>query len=336
MSQGVSKTRYEVKELERLRRLFLEAPNTSGLADYWQDLELLELYDTTFARRIAWKWNSVMTELAHRHWRPPPSIARWIDWGCGTGVASETMIEAFGSQLPSEIVMTDRSARARQFARDKTRMLASSVTIHECAPQDLKISSTDLILLSHVLTELTAEQLRALNSQLALAGAVIWVEPGTPFCSRRLIQMRRELSQSFRIVSPCPHQGRCGVEDSENDWCHMFALPPKEVFQDPQWARLSKELNIDLRSLPTSFLVLESFAAGSSHHSRESSEHQKTKKQRLLARPRFYKGHAKVIVCEESGLKQLSLSEKLHKKEFKQWQKDSFFVEFTSDQDSDL
>jgi ribosomal protein RSM22 (predicted rRNA methylase) len=335
MSQGVSKTRAEVKELEKLRQLFLDAPKTEGLLDYWQDPDLLELYDKTFARRIGWKWSSVVSELSERLWYPSEPITRWVDWGCGTGVAAEIAIGAFRSHLPHEILLTDRSARARKFAQMKAMQHAPSLAIRECVPHELEFARTDLVLLSHVLTELTTEQFQTLTQQLLSAGTLIWVEPGTPFCSRRLVQVRKELSQHFHVVAPCPHQGICGAQDSEKDWCHLFAVPPKEVFQDPDWARFSKALNIDLRSLPTSFLVLEHKSLRQRNASSLSHEGTCLTKQRMIARPRFYKGHAKCIVCNESGLKEISLSEKDHKKQFKEWQRNCFFVEFTNAQDFD-
>ena len=335
MSQGVSKTRAEVKELEKLRQLFLDAPKNSGLADYWQDPELLELYDRTFARRIGWKWSSVVTELSQRLWSPPQTISRWVDWGCGTGVASEVVLESFKDNLPKEILVTDRSAKARRFAQKKAAIRAPSLTSLECAPQELHVSRTDLVLISHVLTELNPEQLQDLTQLLTSAGALIWIEPGTPFCSRRLVQVRKELSQHFHIVAPCPHQGTCGAEDSQKDWCHMFAAPPTEVFHNPDWARFSKTMNIDLRSLPTSFLVLEHKSLRGPVVSPHPAEHVQISKQRMIARPRFYKGHARFLLCNDSGLKEASLGEKQHKKDFKQWQRDSFFVEFTNVQDFD-
>lgn len=328
MSQGVSKTRAEVKELEKLRRLFLEAPASEGIADYWQDSNLLELYDNTFARRIGWKWNAVASELTQRNWYPEKSMTRWIDWGCGTGVATEVIASGFESHLPQKILLTDRSSKARQFAQAKLSQKFQAALFDECHPEQLNVVRSDLVLLSHVLTELNDIQLQALSTQLASAGTIIWVEPGTPFCSHRLIRLRNELSTDFNVVAPCPHQAKCTLENSEKDWCHMFAQPPKEVFHDPEWAQFSKTLNIDLRSLPTSFLVLE-------HKSVSSRYVSNAEKQRLIGRPRFYKGHAKLILCDESGVNESSLNERHYKREFKAWQRDSFFVELTNAPDSD-
>ena len=83
MKAGVPKSRAEVKDLEQLRQLFLDAPERSGVSDYWSDNSLLELYDSTFARRILWKWEAVVRELALKNCVPPPNASRWVDWGCG-------------------------------------------------------------------------------------------------------------------------------------------------------------------------------------------------------------------------------------------------------------
>lgn len=328
MRLGLSKTRAEVKELEKLRQLFLDAPKTEGLDDYWQDTELLQLYDITYARRIGWKWSAVVGELAQRGWAPDHKIERWIDWGCGSGIATEIFAQTYATRNPNPVLLSDRSQRARQFAQNKIKSQFPELTVHECPPEELTFKKTDLILISHVLTELNDSQLQRLTAQISTAGTIVWVEPGTPFCSRRLVGIRKELAADFSVISPCPHQSVCGLENSEKDWCHMFAQPPQDIFHDSDWSRFAKELNIDLRSLPTSFLVLErkdSIEANSASGQRK----------RLIGRPRFYKGQAKLILCDESGVRETSLQERWHKSDFKKWQRDSFCVELTNAQDSD-
>lgn len=330
MSQGVPKTRAEVKDLHRLRQLFLEAPNQKGLADYWSDSALLELYDATYARRIAWKWAAVLTELEEREWTPAAGIRRWIDWGCGSGVASEMMLQHFPSSAPNELIVSDRSTIARQYATTKLSALNSKLKVTPQTPESLNISTNDLLLISHVATELKEEQLSSLIAAIRKAGAVIWVEPGTPFCSEKLITARAALSEEFEIAAPCPHSLNCPLENKTGDWCHFFAPPPQDVFHDPLWARLSKELNIDLRSLPVSFLVLQDKSAPVSAAERNQTN------DRLLARPRYYKGYAKVMVCTADGeLTNPQLQANKYKREFKQWEKDCFYVELTNAQDSD-
>ena len=72
-------------KLEKLRSLFLEG---TGGVDYWEDASLVELYDWTFAQRIGWKWDAVLSELFARHWHPPfgarAGLGMWFrcGWPC--------------------------------------------------------------------------------------------------------------------------------------------------------------------------------------------------------------------------------------------------------------
>lgn len=77
--------------LRTLRDRFLNpAPG-----DYWRTLSDLEHYDISFARRIASKWDAVWEENLPVL---PASFSVW-DWGCGTGVATETLAAENGTYL---------------------------------------------------------------------------------------------------------------------------------------------------------------------------------------------------------------------------------------------
>lgn len=330
MSLGVSKTRAEVKDLQRLRQLFLEAPERQGLADYWEDESLLALYDTTYARRIGWKWSAVLNELAERRWQPPATIRRWIDWGCGSGIASEVLAEHQSFSHPAEITLSDRSVKAREFSARKISARTKGSIISKSSPENLIVHNTDLMLISHVVTELKSELFEDFLLRIASAGAIVWVEPGTPFCAEKLAQARAKLIEHFDLVAPCPHVLACPLQGSAKDWCHFFATPPSEIFQDSFWTQFAKEMNIDLRSLPVSFLVLQRKSQQIALETYSSG------KKRLIARPRFYKGCAKVLLCRADGTADVEqLEQRKYKQEFKDWQKDCFYAEITNDQDSD-
>jgi len=328
MKAGVPKTRIEVKDLERLRQLFLNAPEQTGVADYWSDPVLLALYDATFARRISWKWQAVLESLQAKGWHPPELDGRWIDWGCGSGVASEMLAEAFKLKAPSACLVSDRSLHAQKFTAEKLKKILPNTPILQASPQNLDIQDNDLVLLSHVLTELTDLQLTTLLRTIKRAHTILWVEPGTPFCSHRLISIRESLQAEFHVRAPCPHQSSCGLIGDTRNWCHFFAAPPSEIFQDSDWMHFSRELKIDLRSLPVSFLLLERKSDRSDDLSSDASG-------RMIGRPRFYKGHAKVLVCREAGVNEITLQERHRKSEFKAWKNDCFSVELTSVPDCD-
>lgn len=298
--------------LERLRANFLsEEPSSQG--DYWKTGEDLESYDLTFAQRIGWKWDAVLIECRDRGWMPP-SDAVILDWGCGTGMAARRMISSFGAGLFHSVSMWDRSAIARKFAVDKLRIEAPQTTVAEWDEKSLPAGKL-VLLLSHVLNELDPKTQTKLEALIAQANSVFWVEPGTPALSRRLIELRERLKEKFRILAPCPHQNVCGLlsEENQRHWCHHFAHPPGSIFQDGDWARFGKQMRIDLRSLPVSFLVMTL---------------RKTESPpvlaRLIGRARNYKGYSQALFCREGGVRDEKILHRNHRELVKRLEEGGF------------
>jgi len=292
--------------LERMRTAFLQ--NTAGAADYWQSEADLASYDATFAQRIGWKWDYVLKELKRRGWSPP--TAELLDWGCGSGIASRAFLDHFGEKSVDALRLWDRSSLAISYATARARAKYPQLKI---IGGNGSGSASSILLISHVLTELTPEQTQALADEAAKAQCVLWVEPGTYESSLTLIAVRERLRGQFNIVAPCAHQERCGILAPENErhWCHHFASPPPEVFTDSDWARFAGMMGIDLRDLPLSFLVLDkrpvpAWPAGAG---------------RVIGHPRIYKGHALLLSCDASGVSERSLSKRHFPEEFKAWRK---------------
>lgn len=269
----------DFKLLAELRETFL-SEKPSGSRDYWTSKTQLEAYDATFGARIGWKWDAVLRELKARGWAPPAGAAL-VDWGCGTGVASRRFLNGYPD---SPVWLFDRSRMAEDFA---VSLIPGAQRLIGAPPADF------VLLLSHVMNELTAAAHKELNALIEKAQVVIWVEPGTPELSRKLIELRERLLTAFRVVAPCPHQARCGMLAPENarHWCHHFAEPAPEAFTESHWVRFGKELKIDLRSLPVSYLVLDR---------REVPP--VPGPIRVIGRPRRYKGYTNYLACEESGV----------------------------------
>lgn len=254
---------------------------------------MLELYDQTFAERIAWKWQYVLSELHRLQWQPP--VSSLLDWGCGTGIASRAFLRALALAQP-QLALYDRSALAMKFAQKKIREAfpnASFLPFDDAAFQGV-------VLLSHVITELSARDLDALLERLRAATAILWVEPGEYRASRKLIEARERLHADFHIVAPCPHQGRCGLLAQENGahWCHHFARAPHAAFTEKRWAEFKARLGIDLSQLPLSYLVLDKRAAPLLP---EASS-------RLIGGGRLYKGYALLLACSAQGVAEWRLS----------------------------
>jgi hypothetical protein len=269
------------KRLRALRDRFL----TNATEDYWTPGDL-ELYDTTFAQRIGWKWDGVLSTLDRAGWRP--SSSRLLDWGCGSGIAARAVVGWAGIQ---EALAYDQSPMAVKFAVEKLRAGGVQAAAMRCGEA---IPGQTLLLISHVAGELLDHELAELAKFAAGAAEVIWVEPGSREISLRLSKVRATLQEGgHRMLAPCTHQAGCPMGAEGNDWCHFFASPPSEIFQSAFWREFSLQLEIDLRALPFSFLA--SSRTGSPRWPEDAA--------RLIGRPRVLKGHCELLCCGSGGLR---------------------------------
>ncbi|MBK7643740.1 MAG: hypothetical protein IPJ19_11955 [Planctomycetes bacterium] len=292
--------------LRELRSAFLERGETTtgdALSDYWGSERDLELYDATFARRIGWRWAAVLDELESRAFPRAPAVI--LDWGCGTGGAARAWLEHFGADGLTDLHLVDRSLPAAQFAAERVRPLAGSARIHEELP-----ATCDLLLLSHVLDETGSADRTELLELCSRAHSIVWLEPGHQASARALVTLREELRTRFDVIAPCPHRDTCGLlaPGHERDWCHHFATPPRSVFQDGFWTRASRELGIDLRSLPYSFLALATAQPDTTP----------ADVGRVLGRPRMEKGRARLDLCTRTGVQTRDYLARFDKQRFRE------------------
>ena len=290
--------------MDRLRETFL-AGRPSGVP-YWQSAGDLANYDFTYAQRIGWKWDAVLRELQSRGWFPP--AAPLLDWGCGSGVASRCVLDAFGAERFEALRLFDQSPLAMDFAAQAARRRFPSLRIEPVDSAWLaRAESIGVLVISHVLNELNEAAGHALRQVIDRAQAVLWVEPGAFADSRALIAMREALRGQFLVVAPCTHQAVCGMlaPDNERHWCHHFAAPPSGIMGDANWVRFAQRAGIDLRSLPYSFLVLERRGL------REPAPGALPEGwSRVIGAPRVYKGFAKLLSCQEAGVQELELQKR--------------------------
>ncbi len=277
--------------LDRLRDGFLHGGAAHG--PYWKNRSALASYDLTYGERIGWKWDQVLRELNLRNWTPHSRTL--LDWGCGSGIASRRVIASFGPDQFDSLLLWDHEAVAMEYAEDRARKEFPNLDVQNVTPRFLEGDSRiGLLVVSHVLNELSSESLSSLQALISRAESIIWVEPGTPEVSRQLGAIRDSLSEHFHIVAPCTHQQSCPIltEGHERDWCHFFAPPPSSIFADSDWVKFGQRAGIDLRSLPYSFLALD----------RQPTAKSASGLSRILGRPKQFKPYTRFLNCDQHGL----------------------------------
>jgi hypothetical protein len=222
-----------------------------------------------------------------------PHGGTFVDFGCGTGIATRMVLERVESR---RVHLLDRSPEAARFAAGRVAESSARVEIVLEAPRPDE--PIDVLLASHVLDELDERGRDELLALARRARILVWVEAGSLATSRALSAIRDELLDVFDVLAPCTHRESCPALRSERDWCHFFAKPPAEVFTSAGWRRFATELGLDLRSLPYSFVALRRG---------EKLEHGGA---RVLGRPRVLKGRAVIDVCDASGLHARTLLER--------------------------
>jgi ribosomal protein RSM22 (predicted rRNA methylase) len=286
----------DLATLAKLRARFLDGRNSGG--GYWRTEAELALYDATFAERIGWKWDAVLDELSLRGWKPQ---ARHVcDFGCGSGIAGRRVLTAWDDF--DSLNVADVSPLAVRFAETKARSAFPAITVTATPAAALdSLPPGTLLLVSHVINELSPASRNQILSLARQAQEVIWVEAGTHADSRALISVREELRGDFAVIAPCTHAAPCGMLAPENapHWCHHFGRVPSAVFQDAGWAQFGRELGIDLRALPYSFLVL----------SRTPSP-ETPGATRIIGHPREAKGRMEILACDSTGVAEAMLQKR--------------------------
>lgn len=236
-------------KIQKLKELFDHSSPELG-SDYWTP-ELLQLYSDTLGERIRWKWQDFLQILSDKKIHPETFFHKQtlevLDWGCGPGTASLAFAESC-SQKKHSFEFFDRSQEAIKFSQKRLSSFASNETANKDSPK--------VLLISYVLSELPKSEELKLVEKIFTADSFLWVDAGTHKESRRLSEIRNSLLSHFTMLDPCPHNSDCPLSGTANphDWCHRFANAPQEVFHSAKWSELSKELKIDLRSLPYSSL----------------------------------------------------------------------------------
>jgi ribosomal protein RSM22 (predicted rRNA methylase) len=152
-----------------------------------------------------------------------------LDVGGGTGAAAWAAADAFPGM--SDITVLDQVTDALNLGQ-RLAVQANSPALRKATWQQWhadtagELSAADLVTVSYVLGELTAQaQAELLGRALrAATGLLLVIEPGTPAGYERILRARQAmLDHGLTVVAPCPHQGVCPLVAVRDDWCHFAA-----------------------------------------------------------------------------------------------------------------
>ncbi|MET7856390.1 small ribosomal subunit Rsm22 family protein [Streptomyces sp. NPDC005318] len=177
------------------------------------------------AYRMPATFEAVRSALAAlREAAPEWAPVTHTDIGGGTGAASWAVAGAWEGHRTTVL---DWAEPALALGRE----LAGASAIEALRTADwrrarigagLELAPADLVTVSYVLGELTADARTGLvDTAAAAAQAVVIVEPGTPDGYARIIEARdRLIAAGLSVAAPCPHSEACPIEPG-TDWCHF-------------------------------------------------------------------------------------------------------------------
>ena len=302
-----------LSKLKKLQELYLSG-SPQLQKDYWTH-ELLEIYASTLGERISWKWQHCLEDLKKQNIHPenlfPKKKFLLEDWACGPGTATLKYLEHCDHAQNYKIKLVDRSSTACTFAQKKIK---ESFAVEFTETQKEK-DVLHLQLISYVLSELSALSLAQIVEKLKKTDLFIWIDASSIKESHQLSRVRDSLLEEFYFLAPCPHQKECPVLKTKNDWCHRFAKAPTYVFHDSDWSKISKELKIDLRSLPYHSLYGVKKTLFNNPPKFNPTDFNDL---RLLGRPRVGKHEAKADFCTSEGeYKTLTFTKRKHPELYK-------------------
>ena len=173
-----------------------------------------------------------------------------LDIGSGPGTAVWAALQRFTSI--QHITTSERDAHLDALAQ----LLHGA---HDVPVQQLRQDITrttswaghDLVIIGHVLNELTPAQRRDVLAKAwaATTQTLVIVEPGTSAFFPMLQDMRQQLLDlGGYIVAPCTHAGTCPLHD---DWCHFANKIARPDFQ-----RLARGATLPYEEAKYSFITV--------------------------------------------------------------------------------
>ncbi len=234
-----------------------------------------------------------------------------LDLGSGPASSVYPLIYQYGTDI--EITLLEEQAAMKSagetfLSEAKNNQTAiGKVKWVQCDFQSFKEKNRyDLVLASYMANELDSDELNklsdALDKQTNDDGIAVVIVPGVPEFFKKLLFLRSSLlERGFRILAPCTFTGDCEMEGTD-DWCHFY-----KRIQRSKALRYIKEGELPYEDEKYSYLVL----------SRIKTENE-NKSNRIIRHPQIKKGLVEVMLCNDTGIKQVKITKSKAPETFKE------------------
>ncbi len=221
-------------------------------------------------------------------------IKSLIDVGAGTGAgtwAANSFYELTSIQCLEKDENMMNVGKELMKEDDKLQRLVQWQK-YDLLKDELK-SSADLILSSYVLNELDFNQRRnAVIDMWSNANKVLLIiEPGTKVGFSIIKEIRSIiLKLGGHIIAPCPHENECPVK--EDDWCHFACRVQRSKIH-----KLIKDGDAPFEDEKYAYIAF-------------SKEEVNRCQNRIMRHPYITKGKIDLTVCNNDGIKNISIRKK--------------------------
>lgn len=224
---------------------------------------------------------------------PLTSFKSILDLGSGTGAVLWAALNA--NLLPKKVTAIDHDSSIIQLAQDLSafnknpfwRLVQWQLG---SLSQTIDVSSHDLVTLSYVLIEQSAESIKLiLEKSWDLSNqALLIVEPGTPKGFQNILLARQYfIEKGGFIAAPCTHMGLCPLRDN---WCHF-----NERITRTYWQRKMKNAVLGYEDEPYSYLFV-------------TKQPIARQGERILFSPKKKSGHVILEVCAPDSMKKVTVT----------------------------
>ena len=213
-----------------------------------------------------------------------------LDLGAGSGSATLAAFDRWPNLGAATLVEHNKEILdlGRNFLENSADYVQADLRSVEISQQ------RDVVFLAYVMGEFNQDdQLKILEKAWqASRQYLVIITPGTPRDFNELLLLRQKLiEKGGTVIAPCPHNNACPM--SKDDWCHFSVR-----LQRTSLHRHIKQATLSFEDEKYCYLIVS-----------KEPVLRKTNA-RIIKKPIQASGHTILDLCEENGLKRVTISKK--------------------------